>query len=471
MVALLLRSALSLTRGKNVGYYGSSQTCWLAATPSSLTTATSTRVRYFSVKVSKYAEDLHIGRALSKTWDDLDAKKRRIWKKKVKYDQDIWKELEPPQNRYAHQYEMNALQDIHALSFNCNLLLEIRDVRLPASTHHPSFTRLARHRKHLICYTHADMINGATRDRVQEWTENAWPEAECRFVDTRQERNDSAEAFEEMYHWILDNIEKKGGMNYALTVGVPNTGKSSVLTNLLRYAREKGHIKRKIKARPTQFSKKGKKVKQNLRKHGLPDVQDVPGKTRELTEYLLYEKDGKHRKFFLDVPGMTPPRFFFDERPEAWYGFGAANLLHKTKHDTNDPVLQRGWCEYLLYCLNRDERYEYVRQLNLQEPTKDIDLVLSKFANKRPTNNEDKLLLKRCETFLKLFQTGNFGPVILDDISKPYKPFQFKNAYFRKEREQFKKERERRNKGGRDDDDDDDDDWDSDSDDDDEWND
>jgi len=385
--------------------------------------------RSLSIRVSKYAEDLHIARALSKPLE-LDARTLQAWKKKVKEPE--WNRL-PPQEHRTAGYELDALQDIHALSYNCHVLLEIRDVRLPASTHHPSFTRLARHRKHLICYTHADMINGSTRDRVQEWTERSWPKAQCKFVDTREERPDSKEAFEDLYQWILGTLQDSNQI-YALTVGVPNTGKSSVLQNLLRYAREKGHIKKQVKVRATQFTKKGKKAKTNLAKGSLPAIQDKPGKTRELNEYLIHEIDGKYRKYFLDVPGMSPPDFFFQERPEAWYGFGAANLLTMTNIMTQDAYLYKSFCEYLLYCLNRDGRFEYVRQLKLKEPTKDIDAILSKFANRGSSQNEERLLLKRCTNFLKLFQTGNFGPVILDDISRRYKPFLFKDSHFRRKK-------------------------------------
>jgi ribosome biogenesis GTPase A len=62
--------------------------------------------------------------------------------------------------------------------------MEIRDVRLPSSSHHPSFSRLAKHRLHLIAYSHADMIDKDTRDRVEEWTYKSWPDSRPIFVDT-----------------------------------------------------------------------------------------------------------------------------------------------------------------------------------------------------------------------------------------------------------------------------------------------
>jgi ribosome biogenesis GTPase A len=330
---------------------------------------------------------------------------------------------------------MKALENIHKRSFDANVLLEIRDVRLPASTHHPSFTRLAKHRLHLICYTHADMIDAITRDRVRKWSQLSWPDSDCFFADTRDSRG-SPECFESLYQWILNSLDKRGGARTALTVGVPNTGKSSVLLNLLKHARHAGLIPKQVKARVNL-------KKKSLRAIGGVGIQDAPGKTRELTDYLLLEKP---RTYFLDVPGMTPPHFLFEERPEAWYGFGAANLIMLPKHYSENVECQTLFCEYVLYAMNRDRLFDYVKQLNLTEPTYDVHSALSKLGGKyKDKLEEDTLKLKQCKIFLKLFNTGNFGPLILDDIQRPFRPFRFRNTHFQK------------NKGGRDYDDDDND--------------
>ena len=400
-------------------------------------------------KVSIYAEDLHIGRLLPKPLD-VDRNTLSRYKQNVQQvhknpwtDERAKGEYDDSVEQRGLSYEFDGLAEIHKLSFSTQVLLEIRDVRLPASTHHPSFTRLAKHRKHLICYTHADLIDGKTRNRVEEWTRKSWPKAEYRFVDTRSDRSDSADAFGDLYHWIVIENLLDANNNYALTVGVPNTGKSSVLTNLIRFARHQGHIaKGKIKGRPIQHNKKGKKVKLNLGKKTFPSVEDVPGKTRELTEYLIYQNEkGKFKKYFVDVPGLTPPSFFFRERPTAWYGMGAANLLTMPKSwAKNRPDVYLRFCDYVLYCLNRDNRFEYVRQLNLDGPSPDIQQVLLNVGKQKVNiKDENARMLKRCTTFLKLFQTGNFGPVVLDDLSKKFRDFQFRDSHFNRKPRRSKK--------------------------------
>ena len=151
-----------------------------------------------------------------------------------------WKSIEPTGlNLFFNSapYEHRGLAQIHERSYDARVLLEIRDVRVPASSHHPSFTRLAKHRTHLIAYTHADLIDEATRDGVLKWTNTCWPHAQqIFFVDTRIDSRksgdtNSSSAYMELYNGILKHLTSS---NQALTVGVANVGKSSILQSILR---------------------------------------------------------------------------------------------------------------------------------------------------------------------------------------------------------------------------------------------
>jgi ribosome biogenesis GTPase A len=390
----------------------------------------------------------HLNRALSKPLYTPDEKRK--WQKLV--TKKTWN-LRPFEIHPSPPYELDALQNIHNRSFDCNVLLEIRDVRVPASSHHPSFTRLAKHRLHLICYTHADMIDAATRDKVEDWTLRSWPDSRSIFIDTREHRSDLP--YDLFYDSLLGYLETRGGINSALTVGVPNTGKSCVLMALLRIARHRGDVSKKLKATVSY------KKKRRLGKAEPIGILDRPGKTRVITEYLLREKP---RAFFLDVPGITPPAFYFDERPESWFAYGAANLLPQSKTMEADLQVQTAFCDYVLHCLNRDSNFHYVPKLGLPGPSDDIEEVLTAVKQGRNLKNEEKLQMDRCSSFLKLLNTGNLGPVILDDISRPYRKFEFKDSHFvkmkskfedlRNEREDRKRDRQRSRGKGRGGDDD-----------------
>lgn len=382
-----------------------------------------------STSRKQYEEEYFLHKGLSKS--KVEPGQRRKWKQVVNSLNKKWT-VPPLELPSVGEYEIKALSKIHKRSYDCNTLLEIRDVRLPSSSHHPSFSRLAKHRLHLIAYTHADMVDKHTRDRVEEWTYKSWPESHPIFVDTRESLSRQiGKPFQIMYDSLLKYLDEKGGLNAALTVGVPNTGKSSLLLCLLQHARNEGFIPKKLKSSPVT---KSKKIRRQLGTRGSPQIQDKPGKTRELTEWLLRDKP---KAFFLDVPGMTPPKFFFEERPEAWFGMAAANLLPLSKRLTEDSEAQTTICEYVLYCLNRDAHFDYVHKFGMIQPTTDINKVLESMGSPPKTPDDDdymaKFRLKRCQTFLKLLNTGNLGPVILDDIREPYRPFKFKDEHFERE--------------------------------------
>lgn len=373
----------------------------------------------------KFEESHHLGRGMTK--HNIEPNQARTWANRVEVKQ--W-QVQPYELYPQAGYELDALQEIHSRSYTANVLLEIRDVRLPSSSHHPSFTRLAKHRHHLICYTHADMIDAATRDRVEDWSNRSWPGSRSIFVDSRENRSDT-EGFDLVYDSLLKHLEDYGGVNTALTVGVSNTGKSSFLLALIRTARARGEIPRKLRVAS------GKKRKLSKAKQSVA-IQDKPGKTREITEYLLREKP---RAFFLDVPGMTPPPFFFKERPEAWFGFGAANLLPTSKPIENNVQIQMSFCDYVLHAMNRDGQFGYVKYLKLDGPTDDLNAVLEAVKRGHEGTDPERLAMQQCKAFLSLFNHGSFGPVILDDLSRLYKRFVFKDSHFVKKHHNYGKDR------------------------------
>ena len=241
---------------------------------------------------------LHFARQLSR-YDISDAEQRR-WSAQASSFPREWEKRARHQPR--QRFEADGLQQIHKLSFGASVLLEIRSAMVPASSHHPSFTRLARHRAHLICYTHADLLDAPTVQRIAEWTGASWPNAQCMFVDSREMRK-ATEPFAALRSWVLAAVAARGGNNCALTVGVPNVGKSSVLLSLMR------------ELPPSQQCRRVRLEKGKALKRGKPGILNKPGHTRELTQFMLRDKP---RAWCLDVPGITPPPDFFFERPEAW---------------------------------------------------------------------------------------------------------------------------------------------------------
>ena len=112
-------------------------------------------------------------------------------------------------------------------------------------------------------------------------------------------------------------------------------------------------------------------------------------------------------------PYVVPPEPTLERR----YALAAADCLPLTESHGDTDGLAR-ICEFILFALNRDRSFGYVKKLGLSGPTADIyDIVGG--------HGEDGRV--RPQIFLKLFRTGNFGPALLDDISTPYKPMVFRD--------------------------------------------
>ncbi len=292
-------------------------------------------------KIKKHApiDHLHIGRSVRRPiiepqemsqYTKIASKFHRKWNK------DPW--------QHARQdFEFDGLQQIHKLSWTYQVLLEIRNATVPGSSHHPSFTRLARHREHIICYTHADVLDIEAVERISTWTQQAWPKAKIVFVDSRETRSDS-EVYEELRETVIDTLEEKGSQNSTLTVGLPNVGKSSAILGMLRATGKN------VKMRVSYDTKKVTKRK--------PSIRDVPGHTRDLSQYVLRDNP---RLYCLDVPGICPPPLYFQNRPQAWFALAAANCLPIQSLEDMDGDLLMDLCEYVLHCLNRDRVFDYVK--------------------------------------------------------------------------------------------------------------
>lgn len=159
--------------------------------------------------------------------------------------------------------------------------------------------------------------------------------------------------------------------------------------------------------------------KGNASKRGKPSILNKPGHTKELEQYLLRDKP---RAYCLDVPGITPPPDLFIERPEAWYALAASGCLPLSQSDGDFEGLAR-ICSYILYALNRDRSFGYVKKLGLKGPTADIHEIIG--GGYGGMHGEGFGI--RPTSFIKLFRTGNFGPALLDDLSTPYRPIVFRD--------------------------------------------
>ena len=156
-----------------------------------------------------------------------------------------------------------------------DLVIEVRDARIPKSTSHPHLERWLKGKQHLLVINRKDMI---TSQAVQAWDQWFREEGEiplwCNAKDgtgVKQILNAAVKAGQ-----ILNARRQSRGMKSrpvrALTLGFPNVGKSALINRLVR-----------------------KKVVISARKAGV-------------TRSLQWVRLGQGLDL-LDAPGVLPPRF------------------------------------------------------------------------------------------------------------------------------------------------------------------
>ncbi|XP_028825792.1 mitochondrial ribosome-associated GTPase 1 isoform X2 [Denticeps clupeoides] len=213
------------------------------------------------------------------------------------------------------------------------------------------------------------------------------------FTDCFIQRDDS---MKKIIPLVTDLIESQPRFhrgedkNYCLMViGVPNVGKSSFINALRRTNMKKGKASR---------------------------VGGEPGITRAvLTKIQVCERPVVH---LLDTPGVLPPRI---ESLETGMKLALCGTI--LDHLVGEDVI----ADYLLFTLNRLEKFSYVERYGLDEPSDDIQYVLKHIAVKLGKTQRVKAITgvgnititvpnytAAAYDFIRMFRKGELGKVTLD---------------------------------------------------------
>ncbi|XP_011306171.1 mitochondrial GTPase 1-like isoform X3 [Fopius arisanus] len=172
-----------------------------------------------------------------------------------------------------------------------------------------------------------------------------------------------------------------------MVIGVPNVGKSSLINRLRN---------------------------KHLKKGNATAVGGVAGITRSvLTKIKVSEKPPV---YVLDTPGILAPYI-----RDVISGLKLALVGCLQDHLVGPQVI----ADYLLFWLNKNQRFDYVEKLGLQAPTDDILQLLTisavKMGKSKKIKRFDGQLIVRpdfnfaAEHFLRVFRTGELGGVCLDN--------------------------------------------------------
>ena len=254
-----------------------------------------------------------------------------------------------------------------------DIVIELRDARMPLASSNPILFELASNKKRLIVLNKADMADDKkTKEWVEYFKEN---DLNCIVCDSINERI-TDKIVNEVKELLKDKLEKAKARGIrkkvlrAMVCGIPNVGKSTFINNI---------VKKKI-----------------------TKTENRPGVTRSL-QWIRLNEDVE----LLDTPGVLWPKFEGDE-----------GLLLALLGSINDDVLNKE--ELVSFGLDYIKN-NYPGLLNkrygIQE---DCDNLIDAIANnKKWLNSEDRINYDTAYSLiLKDIRNNNIGRITWEYASK-----------------------------------------------------
>ncbi|XP_072138161.1 mitochondrial ribosome-associated GTPase 1 isoform X1 [Mobula birostris] len=294
--------------------------------------------------------------------------------------------------RWFPGHMAKGLKKMQASLKKVDCMIEVHDARIPLSGRNPVFKETLNVRPHLLVLNKMDIADLTDKQRILKQLEEQGVQ-NVLFTNCLQDRDVHVK---QIVPTVIDLIQKSNryhrteNMEYCLMViGVPNVGKSSLINAMRR-----------------MYLKKGKASR----------VGGVPGITRAvLTKIQVCERPVV---FLLDTPGVFSPHI---ESVEVGLKLALCGTI--LDHLVGEEVI----ADYLLFTLNKHQKFDYVERYQLGEPCDDLQTVLKKIAVKLGKTQKVKAITgvgnvnilmpnysAAAYDFIRTFRKGDLGKVMLD---------------------------------------------------------
>lgn len=273
---------------------------------------------------------------------------------------------------------------------NVDCIVEVHDARVPISGHYADFSKtLTGLKPHIFVLNKIDLAD-------MKFQESIITELDKRGLSNvlfTNFKSDYCKGVMKLLPLAQSLIKQSNRFNRMeehsfamMIIGVPNVGKSSLINRLRN---------------------------NNLRKAKAVQVGGVAGITRSVSTRVKVAENPD--MYVLDTPGILTPKV-----RDVQTGLKLALVGCMQDHLVGPEVL----ADYLLFWLNKHERFEYVKVLGLSEPSDNVTYILTYIAAKRNSTLKVRdhfrnIIVKpniraAAEYFIGIFRKGELGNYCLD---------------------------------------------------------
>lgn len=271
-------------------------------------------------------------------------------------------------------------------------IIEVHDARIPLSGRNPDFKySISGIKPHILVLNKMDLADLTYKEKVEEYIKC---NQNISTVIHTNCKDSLCPGVKKIVPTALSLIKGSNRFNRSenidyriMIIGVPNVGKSSLINSV----------------RNTFLGKKS-----------AAHVGAVAGITRSVQSQIKVSHDPLI--YVLDTPGVLSPTIRNVDT-----GLKLALCATLQDHLVGEEII----ADYLLYWFNKNNHFDYVTYLNLNEPTDDIRIALATAAIHRKASikykNYDGSYIYRpdmqgmARNFLNAFRTGVFGKILLDN--------------------------------------------------------
>ncbi|PHZ15855.1 GTPase [Rhizopus microsporus ATCC 52813] len=283
-----------------------------------------------------------------------------------------------PYDRVINWFPGHMAKGIRLISERLNsvdLVVEVRDARIPLSSVNPNFEKVVGKRPRMIVYNKSDLADPASLKPIRKAFSRHAPSTPITFTSCLTDNN-----VKSILKYASELAQPIPQVTLMI-VGMPNVGKSSLINALRRVGVGKG-------------------------KAAITGAQ--PGVTRTVIGTVKVLEDPT--VYLIDTPGVMVPHIADPVR-----SLKVALTGGIRDHLADEQVM----ADYLLYRLNEFHAHDYVNWFKLERPTNDVNELLEGVARRigAIVKGGELDLTMAAKFFLKQYRTGKLGQFTLDDVS------------------------------------------------------